>query len=60
MKNICTSDLFMNKQVICARCQKTHPNSVYLGEQFGIILLHSFQALEHGGHMRLAQQKSII
>lgn len=42
------------------RCQKTHPNSVYLGEQFGIILLHSFHALEHGGHMRLAQQKSII
>lgn len=39
---------------------ETHPYSVYLGQQFRIILLHSFQTLEHGSDMRLAQQKGII
>ena len=39
---------------------KTHPDSVHLGQQFGVILLHGFQTLEHGGHVGLAQQKGII
>lgn len=31
----------------------TYPDSVYLSQQFGVILLHSLQALEHGSHMGL-------
>lgn len=38
----------------------THPNSVYLGQQFGIILLHSLQTLKHGRHMRLTQQEGVV
>lgn len=43
-----------------SRLNFTNPNSVDLGQQFGVVLLHSFQTLEHGGHMGLAQQKGII
>lgn len=49
-----------NWQTLLKSFHKTHPNSVYLGQQFGVILLHSFQTLEHGGHMGSAQQKGII
>lgn len=48
----------------CGLCIKwfysTYSNSVNLGQQFGVVLFHSFQALEHGSHMRLTKQKSII
>lgn len=40
--------------------KNTHPKSVYLGQQFRVILLHSFKALKHGDDMGLAQQKGII
>lgn len=42
-----------------ARLQ-TYPDSVHLGQQFGVVLLHGFQTLKHGGDMRLTQQESII
>lgn len=48
------------RQTLLKSIHETHPNSVYLGQQFGVILLHSFQTLEHGGHMGLTQQKGII
>ena len=43
-----------------SRLNFTNPNSVDLGQQFGVVLLNSFQTLEHGCHMGLAQQKGII
>lgn len=39
--------------------QRRQPNSVHLGQQLRIILLHSLQALKHGGHMGLTQQEGI-
>lgn len=38
---------------------RTNPNRVHLSEQLWIILLHSLQALKHGSHMGLTQQKGI-
>lgn len=49
-----------SRQTLLRSFHETHPDSVYLGQQFGVILLYCFQTLEHGDHMRLAQQKGIV